>query len=253
MTQNTFLFSNSIQKWMSVRGIKARHTVLHDLSWFLPNTVSSLQLSAGGKRSHIDLLLQHSRIWGMQCQESLFSFVLALLKASGSLLRKRKNIFSYSLWWCCCLRDSSQGANMENKHEHYLCTLKVLVPLACEGAVSGAADTHEQRLFCRTQMGKLKHWCQEWTWIFMGQLEDFLQSLFYVWEWTLMFAELISAGGCAHGSDQSWETDDFGWWTREGSSQNAGIWAGCSGARVSRKVEELKKSCLFLPCELSHP
>lgn len=36
---------------------------------------------------------------------------------------------------------------------------------------------------------------QEWTWISREQLEDFPQSVFYVWELTLTFAELISAWG----------------------------------------------------------
>lgn len=154
----------------------------------------SLQPSAGGERSCIDRL-QHFRIWGIQCQENLFSFVLALLKASGNLLRRGKSTFSYSLWWCCCLRDSSQGAKMGNKHERYLYIIKVLVPLAC--------DTHEQRLFCRSQMWKLKHWSQEWTWISKEQLEDLLQSVFYVWELTLTFAELISVCGVC--SWQGWK------------------------------------------------
>lgn len=41
---------------------------------------------------------------------------------------------------------------MGNKHEYHLYTIKVLIPLACERTVPGAGDTHEQRLFCRSQM-----------------------------------------------------------------------------------------------------
>lgn len=126
---------------------------------FYPTLSPSLLPSAGEKRSCIDFL-QHSGIWEMQCQENLFSVVLALLKASGNLLRKGRNIFSYSLWWCCCLRDFSQRTKMGNKHEHCLYSVKVLVPLAYERIVSGAGDAHEQRLFCRSQMWKLKYWCR---------------------------------------------------------------------------------------------
>lgn len=60
-------------------------------------------------------------------------------------------------------------------------------------------------------------------------------------------------GECTHGSDGSLEAGDFRLWTRKGSFQNTGIWAGYSGTRVSRKVNKLKKGYLFLPCELSHP
>lgn len=40
---------------------------------------------------------------------------------------------------------------MGNKHECYLYTIKVLVPLACDRTVSGG-DIREQKLFCRGQM-----------------------------------------------------------------------------------------------------
>lgn len=48
---------------------------------------------------------------------------------------------------------------------------------------------------------------------------------------------------CACDSVGSLEADyaeDFRWRTREGSAQNAGLWAGYSGVRVCRKVDELK-------------
>lgn len=150
MTQNTFLFSNSIQKWMSVREYKSR---AHCITWsVMISAQHCLQPPTECWREEVPYWPPSSTQSNLRDAMSGEPFVLALLKASGSLLRKRKNIFSYGLWWCCCLRDSSQGANMGNKHEHYLCTIKVLVPLTCEGVVSGAVDTHEQRLFCRSQM-----------------------------------------------------------------------------------------------------
>lgn len=86
MTQSTFLVSNSIQKGLSVGEYKNKARSVIISVQHSPN----LQPSAGGKRSCIDLLLQHSRIWGMLISGEPIFFCACSSKSLWQFAEERK-------------------------------------------------------------------------------------------------------------------------------------------------------------------